>query len=77
MKTRFLLLALVCSPLLVACATQAELADPDQLLAAEPTAAGPQPLTRRQVIAELERARKSGDMDYANSEASLEALHKR
>lgn len=77
MKTRFLFLALVCSQLLAACATQADLADPDQLLAAEPTAAGPQSLSRQQVIDELERARKGGDMDYADSEASLEAPRRR
>ncbi len=71
MKTQLLFLALVCSQLLAACATPADLADPDKLLAAEPTAAGPQSLTRQQVIAELERARQAGDMDYANSEASL------
>jgi predicted outer membrane protein len=77
MKTRFLFLALVGSQLLAACATQADLADPDKLMAAEPTAAGPQPLTRQQVIADMERARRAGDMDYANSEASLEVPRKR
>jgi len=74
MKTRFLFLALVCSQLLAACATQpdASAVDPEQLLATEPTAAGPQPRTRQQVVAELERARRAGEMDFADSEASLD-----
>lgn len=79
MKTRSLFLALVCSQLLTACATQpdvqAALADPDKQLAADPTAARPRPLTRRQVIAEMERARSAGEMDFAASEASLDARH--
>ncbi|HEY8879963.1 MAG TPA: DUF4148 domain-containing protein [Roseateles sp.] len=70
MKTVFLFLALVCSQLLAACATTT---DPDKLLATEPTAAGPQPWTREQVLAELERARQAGEMDFAESEASLDA----
>jgi len=77
MKTQFLFLALVCSQLLAACATQADLADPDRLLAAEPTAAGPQPWTRQQVVAELERARQAGEMDFADSEASLDGPGRR
>lgn len=47
--------------------------DPDKLMAAEPTSAGPRagPLTRRQVIAEIERARRAGEMDFAAAEAGL------
>jgi len=51
------------------------LSDPARLMAAEPTAAGPRDtaLTRRQVIAELERARRAGEMDFAAFEAGLDA----
>ena len=109
MKTRFLLLALVCSQVLAqqsppaapgpeatprpvctaerqgqpdpACAAQADvrlaLANPDKLLAAEPTAAGPRTLTRRQVVAEIERARRAGEMDFAASEVNLDSPRRR
>ena len=109
MKTRFLLLALVCSQTLAQqsppaapgpevptraactagnqgqpdkdCAAQADmrlaLADPNKLLATEPTAAGPRPLTRRQVVAEIERARRAGEMDFAASEVNLDSPRRR
>ncbi|CAM3800489.1 hypothetical protein [Roseateles saccharophilus] len=62
-----------------ACPMHAEartaMADPDKLLASEPTAAGP--MTRSQVVAEIERARRAGEMDFAASEASLSMVRRR
>ena len=48
---------------------------PDKLLAAEPPGAGPQPaaLTRSQVIDEISRARRAGELDWAAMEAGLDA----
>ncbi len=44
--------------------------DPAGLLTSDPPAAGvaKKPLTRRQVIAEIERARRNGEMDFARQE---------
>lgn len=44
--------------------------DPAALMASNPPAAGVAkgPLTRRQVVAEIERARRNGEMDFARQE---------
>jgi hypothetical protein len=57
----------------------AAMPDPDKLMAAEPTSAGPlaRPLTRQQVVAEIERARRAGEMDFAAFEASLPSSTRR
>jgi len=55
----------------------ATMPDPDKLLATEPTSAGLRagalsgPPTRRQVVAEIERARRAGEMDFAAFETGL------
>lgn len=59
--------------------TMAAMPDPGKLMAEEPTAAGPRMAapTRRQVLAELERARRAGEMDYAAVEIGVAAQHSR
>ncbi|HEX2009894.1 MAG TPA: DUF4148 domain-containing protein [Roseateles sp.] len=43
---------------------------PEQLLQAEPPAAGQRPLTRAEVIRELRRARAAGEMDWSDREST-------
>ena len=50
-------------------------ADPGKMMADEPTAAGPRTAmpTRQQVVAEIDRARRAGEMDFAAAEVSLDS----
>lgn len=43
---------------------------PEQMLKTEPSAAGPRPLTRAEVIRELRRARAAGEMDWYDREST-------
>jgi hypothetical protein len=57
----------------------ATMPDPDKLLATEPTSAGrlAGPPTRQQVVAEIERARRAGEMDFAAFETGLAPSRRR
>jgi len=67
------------APPATGCAMHGEALDPGKLITEEPTAAGPRTMapTRQQVVAEIERARRSGEMDFAASEIGLDSPRRR